>query len=69
MLKLFFRFKLEETKDEFKKVFEDCQEVLRKKGTPLKDTPAKSNAEKVNKHSQTKKILFEIVLTTNMLTY
>ena len=47
--KLFFRFKLEETKDKFKKVFEDCQDELRKKETPLKDTPAKSNAEKVNK--------------------
>jgi hypothetical protein len=42
------RFKLEETRDEFKKVFEQCQEELRLKGTPQKtDTPVKE-AEKVN---------------------
>jgi hypothetical protein len=41
------RFKLEETRDEFKKVFEQCQEELRLKGTPQKtDTPVKE-AEKV----------------------
>lgn len=42
------RFKLEETRDEFKKIFEQCQEELRKKGTPVKsDTPATTDAEKV----------------------
>ena len=43
------RFKLEETRDEFKKIFEQCQEELRKKGTPVKsDTPATSETEKVS---------------------
>jgi len=43
------RFKLEETRDEFKKIFEQCQEELKKKGTPVKsDTPATTGAEKVS---------------------
>lgn len=40
------KFKLEETKDEFKKVFESCQEELRKRPTPQKNEAPKE-AEKV----------------------
>ena len=42
------RFKLEETRDEFKKVFEQCQEELKKKPTPQKDAQTPKETEKVN---------------------
>lgn len=40
------RFKLEETRDEFKKVFEKCQEELKQRPTPTK-AEAPKEAEKV----------------------
>ena len=56
------RFKLEETRDEFKKIFEQCQEELRKKGTPVKsDTPAASDAEKVSFRFNLKILLYLIL--------
>jgi RanBP1 domain len=38
------RFKLEETRDEFKKIFEECQEELKKRPTPQKTEEAEKVA-------------------------
>lgn len=54
------RFKLEESVQEYKRIFEQCKADIAEKGSPIKQDPSKAE---VNFHD-TKIILVDIHITT-----